>query len=42
MSCAAVTEAMIELLDALRARPDVELGPLHERPEMGDARAWVG
>lgn len=40
MTCITPTAAMTELLEALRAWPDVDTERLRERPEWDQARAW--
>jgi hypothetical protein len=40
MSCTPGTPAMLELLEALTAWPDVDTEDLRRRPEWGQALAW--
>ena len=40
MSCMPVTPAMLDLLEALTAWPDVDTEDLRRRPEWAQARAW--
>lgn len=40
MACVDLTRGMVELLEVLRAWPDVDVESLSERPEWTQARAW--